>query len=164
LLGDGHGALTMRRYVRAPGRVRLVREPLTDAVRAALRERPQVHCADDAARLLWPLAEVEEQEVVWTLLLNTQYQVLDIAEVTRGTVTESLVHPREVFRPAIARGATALILAHNHPSGDPSPSQPDHLTTRRIREVGRLIDIELLDHVVLGLRPRYYSFAQEGDL
>jgi len=144
--------------------VRVVREPLTDDVRAALRERPQVHCAEDAARLLWPLAEVEEQEVVWAILLGVQYHVLDIAEVTRGTITESLLHPREVFRAAILRGAACVIVAHNHPSGDPSPSQEDRATTRRLREAGRLLQIEVLDHIILGLMPRYHSFAQAGDL
>jgi DNA repair protein RadC len=88
------------------------------------------------------------QESFHVLALDGRHALLARFEVSRGTLTTSLVHPREVFRPAIARGAAAVIAVHNHPSGDPEPSAEDLAVTRRL--AGRLLGIPLLDHVVLG--------------
>jgi DNA repair protein RadC len=90
------------------------------------------------------------QESFHVLALDGRHALLARFEVSRGTLTTSLVHPREVFRPAIARGAAAVIAVHNHPSGDPEPSAEDLAVTRRLVEAGRLLGIPLLDHVVLG--------------
>jgi DNA repair protein RadC len=90
------------------------------------------------------------QESFHVLALDGRYALLGRFEVSRGTLTTSLVHPREVFRPAIARGAAALIAVHNHPSGDPEPSAEDLAVTRRLVDCGRLLGIPLLDHVVVG--------------
>ena len=79
-----------------------------------------------------------------------------------GSMTASLVHPRDVFRPAIANLTAGLILIHNHPSGDPHPSQEDIQITKRLYEVGKLIGIGVLDHVVIGGQGRYFSFADQG--
>lgn len=81
--------------------------------------------------------------------------------VSVGTLTASLVHPREVFAPAITRRAAALVVAHNHPSGNPEPSAEDRNTTRRLRDAGRLLGIPLLDHVVIA-EWRYFSFREHG--
>jgi len=78
-----------------------------------------------------------------------------------GTLTSSLVHPREVFKPAILGNAAALILLHNHPSGDPAPSAEDLHLTRRLREVGEVFDIKVLDHIIVGAG-RYVSFVDDG--
>lgn len=90
------------------------------------------------------------QEAFTILTLNTKYKVIDRHLITLGIADAALVHPREVFRTAIADGACAIILSHNHPSGDPTPSAEDVRITRQIAEAGRIIGIEVLDHVIIG--------------
>jgi DNA repair protein RadC len=109
-------------------------------------------------------------EKFWVLCLNRKNRLLKQVEVTSGTATSSLAHPREVFREAIRHGATAVICAHNHPSGDPAPSAADVQVTRQLRDAAKAVDIDLLDHVVVGrasadpLGLGYYSFRQAGVL
>ncbi|MBA3848412.1 MAG: hypothetical protein C0502_00255 [Opitutus sp.] len=109
-------------------------------------------------------------EKFWVLCLNRKNRLLKQVEVTSGTATSSLAHPREVFREAIRQGAAAVICAHNHPSGDPAPSAADVQLTRQLRDAAQAVDIELVDHVILG-RPAadphgagFYSFRQGGVL
>jgi DNA repair protein RadC len=107
-------------------------------------------------------------EKLWVLCLNRKNRLIKRVEVTSGTATGSLVHPREVFRPAIREAATAVICAHNHPSGDPGPSSADLQVTRRLREAALAVDIELTDHVILGTKAAdpagrgYFSFREAG--
>ena len=107
-------------------------------------------------------------EKLWILCLNRKNRLLKRVEVTSGTATGSLVHPREVFRPAIREAATAVICVHNHPSGDPAPSSADLQVTRRLREAAVAVDIELMDHLILGTTTAdpagrgYYSFREAG--
>lgn len=101
------------------------------------------------------------QEEFRVLLLNTQHAVVRELTATRGTLDTSLVHPREVFRAAITESAAAVILVHNHPSGDPTPSPEDREVTRQLAEAGRLLGIPVLDHVVIG-DGRYISFVEAG--
>jgi len=109
-------------------------------------------------------------EKFWVLCLNRKNRLLRQVEITSGTATSSLAHPREVFREAIRHGATAVVCAHNHPSGDPAPSAADIQVTRQLREAAKAVDIQLLDHVVVGRAaadPRglgYYSFREAGVL
>ena len=102
------------------------------------------------------------------LLLDTRYHLIRSEEVSLGSVNESIAHPRDVFRPAIIHSAYAVIVAHNHPSGDPSPSQADHSLTRRLREAAELLQIKLLDPVIIGApgegRAPYFSFKEMGVL
>lgn len=91
-----------------------------------------------------------QQEQFRILLLNTKNVIIACEEVSRGSLNSSIVHPREVFARAIKRSAAAIILVHNHPSGDPTPSQEDINITRRLVEVGRLVGIEVLDHLIIG--------------
>jgi DNA repair protein RadC len=107
-------------------------------------------------------------EKFWVLCLNRKNRLLKQVEVTSGTATSSLAHPREVFREAIRQGATAVVCVHNHPSGDPAPSAADVQVTRQLRDAAKAVDIELLDHVIVG-RPGadpqgrgYYSFREAG--
>ena len=107
-------------------------------------------------------------EKFWVLSLNRKNRLLRRDEITSGTATNSLVHPREVFRQAIKAGACAIVAVHNHPSGDPAPSHADLQVTRQLREAARTVEIALLDHVILG-RPAadpagrgYYSFREAG--
>lgn len=90
-----------------------------------------------------------EQEIFMVLALDVRGRVIDEIEVARGSLAGVEVHPREVFRPLIRRSAFACVVAHNHPSGDPTPSAEDYQLSKRLQEVGRLIGIELLDHVVI---------------
>jgi DNA repair protein RadC len=107
-------------------------------------------------------------EKFWVLCLNRKNRLIKLAEVTSGTATSSLAHPREVFREAIRHSATAVICVHNHPSGDPAPSAADVQVTRQLRDAAKAVDIELLDHIIVGHAPAdpqgrgYYSFREAG--
>lgn len=101
------------------------------------------------------------QEAFYCVYLDRKNHPLGRHLITLGTATSTLVSPKEVFRGAIVAGAVAIVVAHNHPSGDPSPSPEDRLVTARLREVGDLVGIPLLDHLVVGAE-RYYSFRDEG--
>ncbi len=107
-------------------------------------------------------------EWFFVILLNRKNRAIGRVAVTKGTATASLVHPREVFRPAVLCNAASVIAVHNHPSGDPSPSQADVRATRQLREASRTIQIDLLDHVIVGEKEAdpsklgYYSFAEAG--
>jgi DNA repair protein RadC len=101
---------------------------------------------------------VEEFHV---LALGSQSQVIRDVMITRGILNSSLVHPREVFRAAIAEAAAGIIVVHNHPSGDPTPSADDREVTRQLVDAGRVLDLPVYDHVVVG-GERYVSFAEAG--
>jgi len=103
----------------------------------------------------------EEVEVFTVVMLDTRNSVLALQEVTRGILSSSLVHPREVFRAAIAYGAAGIIVAHNHPSGDPAPSADDKAVTRQLVASGKVLDIPVYDHVIVAA-DRYFSFAESG--
>ncbi len=105
----------------------------------------------------------QPREILKLLMLNTKAALIAEKDISVGTVNASLVSPREVFIEALAVGAVSIILLHNHPSGDPTPSLEDGKVTRRIKEGGALLGVELLDHIVIGDR-RYYSFRQEEKL
>ncbi len=121
----------------------------------------QVRGPRDAVTLLRERAGRELVEVFYVIALNTQSRVIAIHEVTRGILNSSLVHPREVFRLAIAVGAAGIIVAHNHPSGDPTPSADDRAITRQLVDAGRLLDIPVYDHLILAAE-HYLSFAEAG--
>src|SRR5262245_16154638 len=106
--------------------------------------------AGAVAGLLRPMLEHETAERFIALLLNGKNQVVGFVDVSRGTLTASLVHPREVFAPAIRELAAAVIVAHNHPSGDPEPSQEDIEVTKRLSEAGKILGVPLLDHIIVG--------------
>jgi DNA repair protein RadC len=101
------------------------------------------------------------QEEFHLLLLNTQNAIIREVIITRGTLDASVVHAREVFRPAIAESAAAVLLVHNHPSGDPTPSPEDVAITAELAAAGQLIGIPILDHIVIG-DSRYVSFVESG--
>ncbi len=110
----------------------------------------------------------EEVERFWALCLDRKNRLLRRIEVTKGTASSCLVHPREVFREAIKLSASAIIVAHNHPSGDPAPSRADIQVTRQLRESAKVIGIDLLDHIILGRKASdpqglgFYSFNEAG--
>ena len=108
------------------------------------------------------------KESLRVILLDTRYHLIRIEEVSIGSVNESIAHPRDVFRPAVVSSAYAVIVVHNHPSGDPSPSQTDHSLTRRLAEAAELLQIKLLDHIIIGAPSEqgagYFSFKVAGVL
>ena len=126
-------------------------------------EGPRLEGPEHVARLLQTLTEGEGSESFWAVFLDGRHRYSGHAIISRGTATASLVHPREVFRAAIKANAVAIIIGHNHPSGDPSPSDEDRRVTVRLRDAGKLLGIEVLDHVVVTDDGGHYSFREEGD-
>lgn len=126
---------------------------------------PTTNTPEDIADFLADIADLA-QEAFFTLTMNTRNQVIDRHMVTLGTLNSSLVHPREVFRPAFTDGAAAIVIAHNHPSGDPGPSREDIVITKRLVEAGKTLEIEVLDHVIIGRpaegRAGYFSMRESG--
>lgn len=122
---------------------------------------PAISRPEDVFALLHSQLRDEKQEHVIALLLNTKNRVMRQITVTKGTLDSSLLHPREVFREAIRHSASSIILAHNHPSGDPTPSPDDIQITCRIHQAGQLVGIELIDHVVIG-DGRWVSLKAQG--
>jgi DNA repair protein RadC len=128
---------------------------------AAPHERPQITSPADAANLLLLEMAHLEQEHLRLLLLDTKNRVLASPVVYKGNVNTSVIRIAELFRQAIRHNSTAMILAHNHPSGDPTPSPEDVRVTRQIVEAGQLLDIEILDHLIIG-GGRYISLKERG--
>ncbi len=103
-----------------------------------------------------------DKEMLVTVVVNTRLLPLGHHLVSLGSLNETVAHPREIFRPAVIAAAYGMILMHNHPSGDPSPSQADHQLTRNLRQAAEILRITLLDHVVVGAAGSYYSFREAG--
>lgn len=128
-----------------------------------VRENIPCRSPRDVVKLMTAIAEREVVENFWVIALDAQHRVIrdEPILITTGTLTSSLVHPREVFRGAILAGAAAIILVHNHPSGDPTPSADDRLVTEQLVAGGKLLDMPVHDHIIIG-RGRYVSFAESG--
>jgi DNA repair protein RadC len=118
----------------------------------------QVRSGGDVARVVREAARGSGRESFFVLLLDSRHRVLSFRIISTGGLDTAPVHPREVFTAAIREGAAAMVVAHNHPSGDAAPSDDDRRVTERLRQVGELVGIEVLDHVVVGLE-RFFSFA-----
>ena len=136
--------------------------------REALPARICVRTPEDAARVLRETACRQEREVFWVLHLDAKNRLKRDAEaISHGLLDASLVHPREVFRDAIRSATAAVVLVHNHPSGDPAPSAEDVRITRQLVQAGKIVDIKVLDHIVLGRRTDgqardFVSMREEG--
>ncbi len=125
------------------------------------QERPQITSPADAAALVQYEMSALEQEELRVFLLDTRNRVLDIRTVYRGSLNSSQVRVGELFKDAIRKNAAAIIVAHNHPSGDPTPSPDDVAVTRAIVEAGKLLDVAVLDHLVIG-QGRFVSLKERG--
>ncbi len=125
-------------------------------------ERPR-----QAADFLAPRMRLSPVEMLLAVLLDAKGRVLAVEEITRGTLSESLYHPREAFRAAIAHKAHSVLFAHNHPSGDPAPSAEDIAISREMKRAGEILGIEVVDHLILGGSSRgellYYSFRERAE-
>ena len=156
LLDDEH--TTQRKQASVPiYKISLVREGRVPCY------NQQIRSSADASTLLHTyLADVDREHFV-VLMLDQKNKIIGINTVSVGSLTASVVHSREVFKPAILSNAAALILAHNHPSGAPQPSQEDRVLTVRLVAAGKLLGISVLDHVIIGDgTSAYFSFADEG--
>jgi DNA repair protein RadC len=125
--------------------------------------RAQVQRPEDAVRLVAPLLAGHDREHCVLVALDARHRLLRLDTVSVGTVDHTFMGPREIYRDALAAGASALLLAHNHPSGDPTPSADDRQVTRRLAQAGALLGVELLDHLVIG-DPDWVSLARLGIL
>jgi DNA repair protein RadC len=123
--------------------------------------RPQIKTPADAAHILIPLLSLLDQEEVHTMQLDTRNRVISITLLYRGSLNTASMRVGEVWKEAIRVNAAAIVIAHNHPSGDPSPSAEDIQVTKTLKEAGKLLDVELLDHIVIG-GARYVSMKERG--
>jgi DNA repair protein RadC len=125
-------------------------------------ERVAIHSPSDAADILSPILAHREQEFLVVLVVDTRNRVIDWVEVYHGSLNSSMVRVAELFKPAIQRNAAAIIMSHNHPSGDPTPSPEDINLTRAVVQAGKLMDIDVLDHLVIGSGGRFVSLKERG--
>lgn len=154
--------------IRGVGRAKAVRLAATFELTRRLRSRPSdgrvtLGSPERVFAHFGPLMEDLRKEVFRVVLLDAQNGLLRDVVVSEGTLSASLVHPREVFKPAILESAASLILLHNHPSGDPTPSKEDLRLTRQLAECARLLDLRIHDHVIIG-KGQFVSLAQRGVL
>jgi DNA repair protein RadC len=125
------------------------------------RDIKKISCAEDVFNYFHEKLRNEKQEHFYTLILNTQNMIIKEELITTGVLDAAIVHPREIFRPAIKNAASKIVLVHNHPSGNPTPSPEDLEITRKIIEIGKEIDIRVIDHVIIG-NEDWWSWVEKG--
>jgi len=128
---------------------------------SASDERPLANRPELAAGLIMEKMRYEDQEHFVVLLLDTRNRCIDDRRISTGGLNANIAHPREIFREALSRSAAAIIVAHNHPSGDPTPSEEDKALTRRLVEAGKTMGIDVLDHLIIG-DGRWVSLKEKG--
>jgi len=138
--------------------IQAVAELAVRIMSAGTPPQPVITRPEDVFRYMRPRLQGLEEEHLYVLLLNAKYRVQSIELVAKGTLDGAAAHPREIYKAAIRNCAAAIIMVHNHPSGDPSPSQDDIRLTRRLAEAGGLLGIEFLDHIIIG--DNYFSFKE----
>lgn len=126
-------------------------------------EYGSVSCASEAVGIFRKLMEDSAEEYFWMLCMDAKGKIVGCHEISHGDLTATAVHPREVFKRAILNNAASIIVSHNHPSGDPTPSMEDISLTARISEAGKLMGVKMLDHIIIG-DGEYHSFAGSGML
>jgi DNA repair protein RadC len=125
-------------------------------------ERPTMNDPDEAYRLLAPFMTDADREHAFSITLDTKHRPLAVNIISTGSIDHTFMVPRDIIRDALIQNATALIVAHNHPSGDAEPSEDDERVTRRLAEATRVVGIELLDALVIGTAGRWTSMARRG--
>ncbi|PDM39018.1 DNA repair protein RadC [Parageobacillus yumthangensis] len=125
-------------------------------------ERHKIRCPEDAARVAAHFIGDDDREVFFVMCLNTKNEVVAVHRCHIGSLNASIVHPREVFKAAILNNAASIIVAHQHPSGDVTPSREDVEMTKRLAEAGRILGIEVLDHLVINYKAEYTSLKERG--
>ena len=147
-------------YIVPEYRVMLVRDS-NGGVKATGSKKQGIASPKDAVGIFRAYLDGLDREVFCVALLDTKNRVIGINTVSMGTLNSTIIHPREVFKPACIIGASTIMLCHNHPSGDPEPSKDDKKITARLAEAGKILDITVLDHIVIGDNT-YYSFREYG--
>ncbi len=125
--------------------------------------RPKIKSAKDAVEIMMPRMRDLKKEIFKALFLNSQNRIVDIIEITKGTVNQATPVIREIFQKALQKYAVSVICVHNHPSGDPTPSVEDKTFTQDLTKAGGILNIKVLDHIIIG-DDKYYSFADEGEM
>ena len=125
--------------------------------------KPKINSPEDVYRLIYPRLREEKKEIFIEICLDTKNQVIKEETISIGSLNANVVHPREVFRTALAESAAHIIVAHNHPSGDPAPSREDIEITRKLVETGSIMGITVLDHVIIG-DGRHFSMKEAGHI
>jgi len=125
--------------------------------------RDSITSPEDGVALLMPRLRYESKEHFLVVLLNSKNKVLDVEQISEGSLNSSVVHPREVFAPAVLHHAAAILTAHNHPSGDPTPSKEDKDLTNTLVQAGKYMGIPVLDHIIIG-DAKYFSFKEHSYL
>lgn len=123
--------------------------------------KPKINSPDDVYRRIYPSMREQKRENFIELCLDTKNQIIKEETISIGSLNANVVHPREVFKTALAESAAHIIVVHNHPSGDPSPSREDIEITKKLVEAGKIIGIEVLDHVIIG-EGRHFSMKEAG--
>ncbi|ABS77915.1 RadC family protein [Coxiella burnetii] len=130
-------------------------------LRQSLERKGQLGCTQDAQQLLYAQLRHHESEVFACLFLDNRHRIIQFEKLFYGSINQASVHPREIIKRALYHNSAALIVAHNHPSGVPDPSQADRAATTHLKEALALIDVRLLDHIIIGDR-NSFSFAESG--
>jgi len=163
--GDPPARRTQKRQKRlldkTMAKLRQLHDELNSQLYTHPTERPAIHSPQDAFEILRCFLGGLDHEELWVMNLDTRNRVMHLVKLYQGSVNSSQVRVAEVFRAAITDNAPAILLAHNHPSGDPSPSPDDVSVTRAILQAGKLLDIELLDHLVI-TQDRFVSLKERG--
>lgn len=131
-------------------------------LRATRSKGDPITSSRDAVKLMTAEETEVDREVFWILHLNGKHRFMQKEVISIGSLTASIVHPRETFKRAILLGAAAILTAHNHPSGDPTPSSDDIAIWKRLDDAGELLGIKVLDHIILGHDGKYYSSRDAG--
>ncbi len=139
-------------------RLKMVREA------SLLYPQRRIRMARDVVELFLTFLDETDREQFFLLCLNTKNEPTALHTVSIGSLDASIVHPREVFKTAILSNAASVIVAHNHPSGDPTPSREDIQVTRKLQQAGDMLGITVLDHIVVGTEGAYYSLKEKGDM
>ncbi|KJS75677.1 MAG: DNA repair protein [Desulfotomaculum sp. BICA1-6] len=161
-------AMTPEEYMKLPGigkekavRLNASFELARRLARVMPEDKPSIKSPENAAALVMEEMRHFDREHFWALLLNAKNQVLAREVISIGTLNFSAIHPRELFKAAIKRSAAGVILVHNHPSGDPTPSRQDIEATTRLVDAGNIVGIDVLDHLVIGDN-KFTSFKSQG--
>ena len=141
---------------------RAIHDRLNQYLRHNPQDRPVIHSPQSAYQIIQPFLENLDHEEFWVCVLDQRNRVVRIVALYRGTVNCAHIRVSEIFRIPIIENAPSIILFHNHPSGDPTPSPEDITLTRTVREAGKLLDIEVIDHIVIGSSGNYVSLKERG--
>lgn len=156
------GRKSRRRSVnRTMSKIRELHEELNRALYTHATERPKIQAPESAFNIMLPFLNGLEHEELWVMVLDTRHRVQNLVKLYQGTVNCSNTRTAEIFRQAIIDNSPAIIIAHNHPSGDPAPSPDDIATTRSIIQAGELLDIQVLDHIIIA-GGRHVSLKERG--